>query len=413
MKVEILIIGNELLGGSHSDANGLFLANFLKKKGVSLSKMTILPDEKRQIEHALSQGIKYSDIVFLSGGLGPTNDDMTKKVLADFFSTPLKEDDLAESFVRKHYERISRRWNKQNGYHLIPQGFAAVFNEKGLAPGLVYRKGKKCVLAAPGVPWEFASMVEKEFFPWLLKNASGFAGTQKRSMTIRTWGIPEEKIFHELVPELWSKLEKWGKVASLPHVMGVDIVISALDNEWAQKEVEKFLSSTPLHAHIWQIGTVPLNEWVLQKAREKNLTVVLAESCTGGLLSSRLTDVSGSSLVFKGGVVAYSNTCKQKMLGVKERTLKDYGPISKETAVEMAIGVRKLLQGDIALSLCGVAGPGKREGISEGTLVIGLDNRGEAKGELLQMKGDRMQLKERFVQKGLYTLLSMIENHDQ
>ena len=409
MKIEILIIGDELLNGSKNDANGQFLALFLQKKGLSLSKISIITDNKEQIERALSHSMKTSDIVFLSGGLGPTNDDITKKVLADFFNLKLKEDDNAKSIVNKHYQRISRKWNLQNGYHLIPEGFTAVFNHKGLAPGLVYKKKGKYLLAAPGVPLEFSAMVEKEFYPWLLENEKILLTEEKISMTIRTSGVPEEKIFKDLAPRLWSDLKKWGKVASLPHIMGVDIVVSNLENIQKKLEIEDFLKTTPIYPHIWQIGTVPLNEWVLQIAKKLQLTVVLAESCTGGALANRLTDIAGSSCVFKGGVVTYSKQSKQSILGVSKEVMDEYGVVSKQTACQMAKGVRRVLKGDVALALSGVTGPGDSEGIPQGTLAIGWDSEKISGGELLQMKGDRLQLKERFVQKGLHTLLQIIK----
>ena len=411
MRIEALIIGDELLNGSRIDANGPFLALFLSLKGLSLSKITVLSDNKEQIERALSHSMKFSDIVFLSGGLGPTNDDITKKVLANFFNLPLNKNDDAESIVNKHYQRILKKWNKQNKYHFIPQGFMAVFNHKGLAPGLVYKKKSKYLLAAPGVPLEFSAMVEREFYPWLLKNEKNLVRKEKISMTIRTRGIPEEKIFKDLTPNLWSDLERWGKIASLPHIMGVDIIVSDLESEKIKLEVENFLKTTPLYPYIWQIGTMPLNEWVIQKAKEMKLTVVLAESCTGGALADRLTDVPGSSLVFKGGVVAYTKECKQNIINVPKDIIDEYGVVSKETVCCMAKEARKVLKGDVALSLSGVAGPGSLEGVPQGTLAVGWDSKKLSGGELLQMGGDRMQLKERFVQKGLFALLSVIENH--
>ncbi|MCY4524610.1 MAG: CinA family nicotinamide mononucleotide deamidase-related protein [Halobacteriovoraceae bacterium] len=412
MRIEVLAIGNELVGGMRSDTNSAFLANFLKRYGLDLSRITVLPDDPNSIKSALIGASRESDIVFLSGGLGPTKDDMTKKVLSDFFSAELTENKLAEDMVRKHYQRLSKTWNKKNGYHLIPRGFEAIFNHTGLAPGLMYRKEKKFFLAAPGVPSEFSAMVEKEFFPRLLKDIPGLQPMENLSLTVRTQGVPEEKIFQTLMPNLWNDLEKWGKVASLPRVMGVDIIISRLENEESKKEIRKFLSNTPLAPHIWQIGNIPLNEWVLQKARQKKLSIVLAESCTGGLLASRLTDIPGSSSVFKGGVVAYSNACKQNILGVSEKTIRRYGVYSKETAVEMAKGARKILKGDIALSLSGVIGPQDDGETPVGTLAVGRDFSGESKGELFFMKGDRSQLKERFVQKALYLLLSILQKND-
>lgn len=428
MNIEMLSIGDELLSGMRRDGNAPWLALFLRGKGLGLSQISVLPDSRLAIQQALGHALERSDVLFLSGGLGPTEDDLTKGVLGDFFGLPLEDNAVAKALAQDHYRRLSRKWKPQNRYHLIPRGLLPVFNPKGLAPGLAYHRDGKFVLAAPGVPREFSAMVEEEFFPYLEKNAPSLSPKGRGSLPlpifIRTRGIPEEKIFFELVPQLWRELSRWGKVSSFPNPLGVDIVITPQKREGgegkeeATRDIQRILAKTPLAPHVWQIGNKDLNEWVLERAKKKGVSIGLAESCTGGLLASHLTDIPGSSEVFAGSMVAYSSSLKEKMLGVFPEDLKKHGAISLDVATKMAEEVLTWPGVDVALSLTGIAGPGGgSEAKPVGTLAMAYAYRGrEVQGELISMKSmsmggnwDRLELKERFTKKALFTLLDIIE----
>ncbi|MBH47305.1 MAG: hypothetical protein CME71_03950 [Halobacteriovorax sp.] len=226
MTIELIIIGDEILNGRTVDANLPWLAPWLFKQGLKLGNVSIVRDDQAQMLAALELAWSRSDIVLTSGGIGPTLDDLTKTVLAEFAGKKLQENKLARAIVENNYARLQRPWSPStNGYHLIPEDFIATDNPGGLAPGLVWLNNNKALMAAPGVPKEFALMIEQVFFPLLKTKGFNVAGDQAQ-VIMRTYGVPEEKIFGELCPSLWQQLEAFGKVSSLPHLTGVDILVT-------------------------------------------------------------------------------------------------------------------------------------------------------------------------------------------
>jgi nicotinamide-nucleotide amidase len=272
----------------------------------------------------------------------------------------------------------------------------------------------KYIFCAPGVPREFQHMTRDIIYPILCDKLETQA-SQLEIFNIRTFGIPEEKIFHEICPGLWEQLEEFGSVSSLPQIMNVDITLRLQKDSQLESKKEKILEimkNTPIWDSVWQIGTTPLPEYIVQKAKEKNLTISFAESCTGGLTASNITDISGSSSVFLGSVVCYANEVKTGLLGVKEQTLIDHGAVSSQTAYEMAEGARKTMSSDIAISFTGIAGPGGgTEDKPVGTVGIGWSTKNSTDSKTYQFRGDRLKLKERFMTKGLFKLLKIIENY--
>lgn len=256
-------------------------------------------------------------------------------------------------------------------------------------------------------------MVELEFYP-LIKKFFAEKIKPNSQTVIRTQGVPEEKIFFELCPQLWKELEAFGKVSSLPHTIGIDIVISyqADEKEFLKKDrlIREHVESTALAPYIWQWGNKPINELVFEKAREKKYTFAFAESCTGGLTSSKITDLPGSSEVFHGSIISYDNSVKENVLGVKAETLKKFGAVSAETAEEMARGARELLKTDYAVSISGIAGPGGGSVEKpKGMVAIGYASKTKSGAHVFQFPGDRIKLKDRFSDKALLTLLELME----
>ncbi len=413
MKLELLIVGNELLQGKITDLNGVWLAKLLQNKSIELTKVSIIADSVEQIISELEIALQRNDVVLVSGGLGPTQDDITKSCLARYFGKELKEGQQALEVVEKNYTRNSREYKKENSfYHLLPEGFIALNNPTGYAPGLQYESKGKLIFALPGVPHEFASMFEQEILPQIENNK-----TIKQIFNIRTVGIAEEKIFKELCPNLWSELEEFGKVSSLPQIMNVDIsvTIQAESNEVIQSRTEQIkthILKSELAQYVWHFGQEDLEEVILERAQKKNLSFGFAESCTGGLNASRITDIAGSSASFMGSAVTYSNEAKMKILSVSEKTLQKYGAVSEQTAIEMARGALIALDTDIAIATTGIAGPGG--GSQEkpvGTIAIAYATKhGVEHSSLFHFKGHRKLLKQRFSQKALFILLEVIEN---
>lgn len=415
MKIHLIIIGNELLNGKIQDKNAAWLASFTHEKHHKLEQVHIVPDNEDIFFETLKQATKAADLVITSGGLGPTQDDMTKKMMSKFFGKIIAFNEDSLAITQNHYTRYQREYQQDKfDYHNIPADFHAINNPVGFAPGLGYHYDKnKFIACAPGVPSEFRSMVEEEIFPYINKSLN-FETLIQKHIIIKTWKIPESKIFMKLAPGLWEKLSEFGSVSSLPHLGGVDIGVEIQATSWdeiqtKEQQVIELINSTPIKDHIWHIGAESLEEVIIRKAKEKNLKIGFAESCTGGICASRITDVSGSSSVFWGSIVSYSNEVKMNCLQVKEQTLKEHGAVSLETAKEMAQGALKNMNLDIAITTTGIAGPG---GGSEekpvGTVGIGVATKDNATSELLYFKGNREQLKFRFSQAALFKLLETI-----
>lgn len=415
LSVSMIVIGDEILNGRTTDLNGSWLSKFLFKRGLELKSLRFIRDNVDEIDSALNMALSESEIVITSGGIGPTVDDKTKSTLANFFGKQIIERDDIAQIVTDNYRRFGRPWAKEsNFYHFFPEDFIGINNPLGLAPGIGYFcPDKRLVMAAPGVPREFMAMVDEEFYP-LIKKFFGDRLKENFQTVIRTQGVPEEKIFFELCPNLWDELSALGKVSSLPHTIGIDIVVSYQGNAQIHQEknaeIKELIMKTPIASNVWQWGNVPVNELVLQKAKDKKITFAFAESCTGGLTSSKITDLSGSSEVFYGSIICYDNSVKEKVLGVKSETLKKYGAVSLEVAKEMAEGALKILNTDYAISTTGIAGPtGGSAEKPVGLVAIGYATKNKSGAYLFQFPGDRVRLKDRFSDKALLTLLELME----
>lgn len=411
IKVSMIVIGDEILSGRTTDANASWLSKYLFKKGLHLESIRFIKDDLEIMSSTLTLALEESDIVITSGGIGPTLDDKTKKAWAQYFNSPIIEREDVKILVKQNYHRFNREWNPtHNFYHFFPQNFIATNNPKGLAPGIVYfdHQKNKLLMSAPGVPHEFKAMVDQEFFP-LIEEKFSQKIQQNYQTIIRTVGIPEEKIFNELCPNLWSDLEKIGKVSSLPHTIGIDIIISYSELKNQDEEIKSIINNSALHKYVWHWGAESLPELILKRALEKNITFSFAESCTGGLASSKMTDLAGVSECFMGGVVSYSNRSKEIFLSVQAKTLKNFGAVSVETAIEMALGAREKFHSDIAISITGIAGPdGGTEEKPVGTVVIGFATKTKSGATTYNMPGDRLRKKERFSDRALLTLLELI-----
>lgn len=415
LSVSMIVIGDEILNGRTTDLNGSWLSKYLFKRGLDFKSLRFIRDNVEEINLALTASLNESDIVITSGGIGPTLDDKTKSTMANFFGKKIIEREDVAEIVTENYVRFGRTWAREsNFYHFFPEDFIGIKNPKGLAPGIgFYTHDKKLVMAAPGVPREFMAMVDEEFYQ-LIKKYYADRLEENYQTVIRTQGVPEEKIFFELCPMLWGDLEAFGKVSSLPHTIGIDIVISYKGNATIHAEknkaIKKLISETKLVDNVWQWGNSPVNELVLKKAKDKKVTFGFAESCTGGLTSSKITDLPGSSSVFFGSVISYDNSIKENVLGVKTETLKKFGAVSVETATEMAEGLLKVLKTDYAVSITGVAGPtGGSIEKPIGMVAIGYASKNKSGAHLIQFPGDRIRLKERFSDKALLTLLELME----
>ncbi|MAW07859.1 MAG: hypothetical protein CME61_06195 [Halobacteriovoraceae bacterium] len=404
-----MAIGDELLKGETQDKNLYWFGQFLRSIGHQLEGSLVCKDTTEEISNGLNLIINNTspELIVVSGGLGPTKDDVTKMGIKDFLKTDLIEDEKTKEYVTDHYQRYGKTWDPNlNHYHMIPKGVAPVKNPCGLAPGLFFHSDKTSILCAPGVPREFEFMV-KEFFHGHYKEK---INANANHIYIRTRGVPEEKIFNEISPNLWDELSQVGSVSSYPRLTGIDILVDQIDDAQVEK-IKELPSVKLLSPFIWQIGNLELNEYVIKKLKEKNLTVATAESCTGGLVASSLTDVSGSSDVFIGSIVSYSNDIKMDHLEVSPLTLEKKGAVSDEVAKQMAIGVREKFDVNISVSTSGIAGPsGGSLEKPVGTVAVGISFSGGdfSKTYVLRDEG-RTKTKKRFTTCALLSLLHFIE----
>jgi len=410
---QIFAIGDELLDGVIADCNGKNISLWLRDQGISVQEITLCRDSDDTLKELLLKASLKHDLIITTGGLGPTKDDRTKYVLGQLIQKPLKENTHAIAIAKKHYDRIQRVWTKEtNDYHLIPEGVTPLENPLGLAPGLCTLFNDCLILSAPGVPRELNSMLEQGF-PEKLDEHLSSSRKKRKSIIVRTHSIHEEEIFFKKGPTLWEQLEKFGKVSSLPTSTGVDIHIKVdKDNfESHEKAIKELINSTFLKDHVWQFGDTSLPSFLIETCRKYGLTLSCAESCTGGLTSSLLTDASGCSDVYMGSAVTYSNDSKKKVLSVKEQTIKSFGAVSAQVALEMSLGALNVFDTDVAISFSGIAGPtgGSREK-PVGTVAISVAHKQKQQSKVFNFHGKRVALKERFAMKGMMELLLFIES---
>lgn len=419
-QVHLILIGDELLSGRINDVNGPWLGQYLSSQYQDLKSIRVVPDSISAIGLALeriwrqSSGQHIKTMVILSGGLGPTRDDLTKKAIASFFDCPLIENPSLAKELKTRYESLGKEWDPQiNHYHYFPQGFDPIPNLNGLAPGIFHKEDNKHLLCAPGVPIEFQAMIEN-FFSEHSEILHEKQEEISKTISVRTRYIPEEEIFGKLCPDLWDELQKWGKVSSLPQPLGVDILIkidvkNKRELTKIENQIKQYLKASPLAPYIWHTGDESLAEKIIAEAKEKKIQIGFAESCTGGLAASYLTDVSGSSEVFLGSIVSYANQVKQQVLGVQDKTLQKHGAVSTEVALEMAQGARNCLKADITMSFSGIAGPsGGSKKKPVGTVAIGISSESDSQASIFNFKGSRTRLKRRFTIQGLHLLLDAI-----
>lgn len=387
---ELLIIGQEIITGRIIDTNSAFLAKKLFTLGIALTRITTISDEKEIIETSLKETLNRSDLVITSGGLGPTPDDKTMAVAAKIFKARLILDDSLLAQIEKYYSRINKKMPEAlTRQALVPQGAIVLENPIGIAPGLILKQGNKVLILLPGVPLELEKIFVTGVIPYL---ETSFSLNPIFTRTIRTTNITEAEIF-EKISRCFAH-NKAVAVAYLPQTCGVDIVI------WTDKD-KKLLTACEkevvliLKPYVYGFDTTNIEEVVGQILKKQDLTLATAESCTAGLVADRITNVPGSSEYFVGGVVAYSNNIKKLVCGVKHETLKKFGAVSKETVIEMAIGIRENYKTDIGLSVSGICGPsGGTKEKPVGLVYLGIALRGAVKYEERIFSGNRRLIKE-------------------
>lgn len=356
-QAEIINIGDEILIGQIVNTNAVWIAQELNKRGIAVQRMTTVGDRESDIIAALNNAMQYQDIIIITGGLGPTKDDLTKDILTRFFDTRLvfNEDvfQLLDGFFKKR-GRILNEANKTQCY--VPEACTVLMNYWGTAPGMLFEKEGKIIVSLPGVPIEMKEMMNRYIFP-LIENKYTLPPIIHRSFL--TEGIPESELMN-ILADWENSLPPSVKLAYLPSAGQVTLRLSTLNSDGKGKELikeqENKLKEIIGNEIIGYDGETI--EEVIQKIFiEKKITLATAESCTGGYIAHKITSVPGSSAYFWGSVVSYHNQVKQEILQVKNETIQTVGAVSKETVIQMAENVRKILHTDYSIAVSGIAGP--------------------------------------------------------
>jgi nicotinamide-nucleotide amidase len=411
LQVELITIGDELLLGFTIDTNAAHIARTLAANGVEIVRRTTVGDDAGKIALAVREALDRTGAVITTGGLGPTSDDLTKPAIAKLFGREMK---LDEAIATKLEERWRARFpgsrfpatNRTQAE--IPEGARILANRHGTAPGIWLEDEKgRWVAMMPGVPREMRGMLNEELLP-AIKSRDRGEESVVLSRTLRTTGIAESAIAELLGPEFLGPREtELGSLplAFLPGVAGVDLRVTAkgLPRSRAEKLVgEAILKLTGrVSAYVYGEDDADLAAVVLEKCRVSGLKLAIAESCTGGMLGERLTSIPGSSDVFLGGVIAYHDDVKRKMLGVRGEDIERYGAVSEQVALQMASGVRDKLGADVGVSVTGIAGPGGGTAEKPVGLVWIAVHASEVKARRFHVGGDRAEIRQRAAQAAL------------
>ncbi|MDP7036601.1 MAG: CinA family nicotinamide mononucleotide deamidase-related protein [Candidatus Marinimicrobia bacterium] len=367
MKIAILSIGNELLSGDTINTNAGWMGSKLTDIGCNICRQITVPDKIDSISNALTELVNLNpDYIICTGGLGPTDDDITRQTLFDFVGTESKFDQNYWESLCVRFNRFGIQIPKSNrNQALVPLDGEVVPNPVGSARGSKLQVNDTILISLPGVPAEMKAMMTDSIIPMIQENELN----PKCIRTLRTTGIPESALIEKISPVL--EKEQACDIGYYPSLFGVDVRISHTDSQTVDllsKDLYKILDFS-----IYAEGKDSIEDVVIQLAKSKNITVSTAESCTGGLIGHRLTEVSGSSDVYKGGFVVYSNESKIDLLGVEKSILKKYGAVSEETAQSMAKNVTKIFNSDFGISVTGIAGPvGGTDHKPVGLVYIGL-----------------------------------------
>jgi nicotinamide-nucleotide amidase len=361
MKIEILSIGNEVVSGDILNTNAAWLSEELGAQGFEPVRHLTIADDEGRIGDALLEAPSLVQAVIVTGGLGPTVDDFTLGIAGKVFGLPLKKDPGVMEQLEKFYAARNRTMTpNQEKQAMIPEGAEIFHNPVGSAPGVRLEFQGTHYFFMPGVPKEMKEIFQNSILPWLLRHRG--SPVTHHSVLLRCFGAVEAKLDFLLQPLLKDRV-KLGEAqiafrVSFPEIF-IKVNTGAPSSEEAEKQLKAALDPIrkALAPYLYGEGDETLEHVVGQLLLERKMTLATAESCTGGLIAHRITNVPGSSRYFLGGIVTYSNFLKKELLGVKDETLQAFGAVSAQTAIEMAEGLRLRLKADMGVSVTGIAGP--------------------------------------------------------
>lgn len=396
MTAEIICVGTEILLGNIVNTNAAYLSERLAALGISVFFETTVGDNPERVEEVIKTGMKRSDILILSGGLGPTKDDLTKEIAAKACGQKLVEDAEAKERLTSYFTSIKRPMTENNlKQAMVPEDCTVLYNGNGTAPGMVINgpEGRKVVLL-PGPPSELIPMFHSQVEPILSKLQPGILYSKVVKIDCLGESYVETQIMDLIDEQSNPTVAPYAKLGEV-HLR----VTTKADTEDEAKELVMPMVEELKSRFGNKIYTIEeeetLEEVVVKMLEQKKETIAAAESCTGGLLAARLINVPGASNVLNESFITYSNEAKIKYLGVKEETLKEHGAVSEETAREMAEGVLKTSGADIGVGITGLAGPGGETGTKKpGLVYIGVCRGGHTEVKKYDFKGNREKIRE-------------------
>ncbi|NHM03930.1 CinA family nicotinamide mononucleotide deamidase-related protein [Flavobacterium celericrescens] len=405
MKATIVTIGDEILIGQIVDTNSSYIAKALDKIGIATHEMLSISDDKEHILNTFQKLQNEVEVVIITGGLGPTKDDITKKTFCDYFEDTLIEDEAVllhvKEIIEGFYKRPITQINREQA--LVPTKAKVLFNKAGTAPGMWMEKENTVFISLPGVPFEMKYLIDNEVIPNLVQK---FERPYIVHQTIMTYGRGESLIAEQI--EAWEdNLPEFIKLAYLPSPGKVRLRLTARgnDKEILQNEIKKQVQLLDLLIHEIIVGyneDEPIEVVLGKILTEKKLTLATAESCTGGKIAALMTAIPGASNYFKGSVVSYATQTKIDVLGVSKEVIDKYGVVSAEVAKEMALGVQKLTKSDYAIATTGNAGPLKGDADAElGAVFIAIASPNDVFVEEFNFGQPREKVIDRAVSKAL------------
>ena len=411
MLAEIITIGDEILIGQIVDTNSAWMATALNKIGIKVKQITSVSDDAEHIVNALNEAKKRANLILITGGLGPTKDDITKHTLAKYFNMPLKRHEATLAHIESIFSRLKKPMIDLNRSQAdVPDGCTVIKNENGTAPCMWFEVDGIIYIAMPGVPFEMMFLMEEEILPRLKK---AFKLPFIIHKTILTVGQGESFLAQE-IEQIENELPAHIKLAYLPKLGQVRLRLSTIGfNELALKaeveaQAQKIIKQ--LKKYVAAEEDIPLEKAILEEMKKAKLTLSTAESCTGGYISHLLTKHAGSSAVFAGGAVAYSYDLKESVLGVKHDTLLQYGAVSEQTVKEMATGAIVHFKTDYAIAVSGIAGPdGGLPDKPVGTVWIAVASKTGVIAKLFYFGQKRIQNIERSAAAALTMLLHLLK----
>ena len=409
MNVEIITIGDEILIGQIIDTNSAWIGQELNKHGFEVNRITSISDKKGEISSSLTESLERVDIVLLTGGLGPTRDDITKHVLCDYFDTKLVFNETVYNDIVELLKGRVRNINDLNrNQAMVPEKCTIIRNPVGTAPIMWFEKDDKIVVSMPGVPSEMKHAMIYEILP---KIAERFVSGHIIHKTVHIYQIPEA-VLAEMLAKWEDSVPDYIKIAYLPQPGRIRLRLTARgkDPKILSESIDRLVKALyPIVGdYIYGFDEDLPEELVGKALKENKQTLSTAESCSGGAIASMITSIPGASTYFKGSVVAYENMVKQSVLGVKEQSLINFGAVSKEVVEEMALGIQELLGTDWSVATSGIAGPtGGTEEKPVGTVWIAV---AKPDGNVISKKYSFGAVRERNIKRTSDTALMMLLN---